>query len=70
MRRPDELVHSRARVENRYAMFPLEGYPSSRLPTWPGADVKILAAPALAQETGNRGGRDRPTDPRRGTRSA
>ena len=50
MRPPQQLVHSRARVRSRYALFPLEGYPSSRLPTWPGADVKILASPALGAE--------------------
>jgi (S)-ureidoglycine aminohydrolase len=47
MRPPQQLVHSRARVRQRYAMFPLEGYPFSRLPTWPGAEVRILAAPAI-----------------------
>src|SRR3954468_20086717 len=47
MRRPDQLVHSRARVRQRYALFPLEGYPTSRLPSWPDAEVRVLAAPAL-----------------------
>jgi (S)-ureidoglycine aminohydrolase len=47
MRPPEQLVHSRARARGRYAMFPLEGYPASRLPEWPGAEVRILAAPAL-----------------------
>ena len=47
MRPPDQLVHSRARVQNRYAMFPLEGYPLSRLPLWPAAEVRVLASPAL-----------------------
>jgi glyoxylate utilization-related uncharacterized protein len=28
-------------------MFPLEGYPTSRLPNWPDAEVRVLAAPAL-----------------------
>jgi (S)-ureidoglycine aminohydrolase len=28
-------------------MFPLEGYPPSRLPSWPDAEVRVLAAPAL-----------------------
>jgi (S)-ureidoglycine aminohydrolase len=50
MRPPEQLVHSRASVRTRYAMFPLEGYPLSRLPTWPGAEVRILAAPALGAE--------------------
>jgi (S)-ureidoglycine aminohydrolase len=27
--------------------MPLEGYPVSRLPGWPGAEVKVLASPAL-----------------------
>src|SRR3954464_1989545 len=47
MRRPDQLVHSRARARHRYALFPLEGYPTSRLPSWPDAEVRVLAAPAL-----------------------
>src|SRR3954464_14179781 len=47
MRRPDQLVHSRARARQRYALFPLEGYPTSRLPSWPDAEVRVLAAPAL-----------------------
>jgi (S)-ureidoglycine aminohydrolase len=47
MRPPQQLVHSRARVRQRYALFPLEGYPASRLPTWPDAQVHVLAAPAL-----------------------
>jgi (S)-ureidoglycine aminohydrolase len=47
MRPPEQLVHSRTRVRQRYALFPLEGYPFSRLPAWPGAEVRILAAPQL-----------------------
>jgi (S)-ureidoglycine aminohydrolase len=47
MRPPDQLVHSRARVAQRYALFPLEGFPLSRLPSWPDAEVRVLAAPAL-----------------------
>ncbi|MGA2233156.1 MAG: (S)-ureidoglycine aminohydrolase [Tepidisphaeraceae bacterium] len=47
MRTPEQLVHSRARARGRYALFPLEGYPFSRLPTWPSAQVRILASPAL-----------------------
>ena len=27
--------------------MPLEGFPNSRLPTWPGAQVRVLASPAL-----------------------
>ena len=47
MRPVNQLVHSRARVRPRYALLPLEGFPASRLPTWPDAEVKVLAAPAL-----------------------
>ncbi|MEO6436353.1 MAG: hypothetical protein ABIP55_11430, partial [Tepidisphaeraceae bacterium] len=47
MRPPNELVHSRARARQRYALFPLSGYPASRLPSWPDAEVRVLAAPAL-----------------------
>jgi (S)-ureidoglycine aminohydrolase len=47
MRAPHQLVHSRARVRQRYALFPLEGYPTSRLPNWPDAEVRVLASPAL-----------------------
>ena len=50
MRAPHQLVHSRARVRQRYALFPLEGYPTSRLPTWPDAEVRVLAAPALGAQ--------------------
>ncbi|MEO0963823.1 MAG: (S)-ureidoglycine aminohydrolase [Planctomycetota bacterium] len=47
MRRPDQLVQSRARVSRRYALMPLEGFPPSRLPGWGDADVFVLASPAL-----------------------
>jgi (S)-ureidoglycine aminohydrolase len=47
MRPVNQLVHSRTRVKQRYALMPLEGFPVSRLPTWPDAEVKVLAAPAL-----------------------
>jgi (S)-ureidoglycine aminohydrolase len=47
MRRPDQLVHSRARARQRYALFPLEGYPTSRLPMWERGEHFVLAAPAL-----------------------
>lgn len=50
MRPPNQLVHSRARVRQRYAMFPLEGYPTSRLPSWPDAEVRVLASPALGAQ--------------------
>jgi (S)-ureidoglycine aminohydrolase len=47
MRSVNQLVHSRTRVGRRHALMPLEGYPASRLPTWPDAQVKVLASPAL-----------------------
>jgi (S)-ureidoglycine aminohydrolase len=47
MRATNQLVHSRARVRQRYALFPLEGYPLSRLPAWRGAEVRVLASPAI-----------------------
>jgi len=50
MRGPHELLTSRARVRDRYALFPLEGYPLSRLPAWPGVEARVLAAPALGAE--------------------
>ena len=50
MRKPQDLVHSRTRVTSRYAIMPLEGFPISRLPACPGADVRVLASPALGAE--------------------
>src|SRR4051812_4878757 len=47
MRAPHQLVHSRTRVRERYALMPLEGFPVSRLPSWPDAEVRVLASPAL-----------------------
>ena len=47
MRSVEQLVHTRTRVCSNYALMPLEGFPVSRLPTWPDAAVKVLAAPAL-----------------------
>jgi (S)-ureidoglycine aminohydrolase len=47
MRTQSQLLNSRTRVRPRYALFPLEGVPFSRLPEWPGASVRVLAAPAL-----------------------
>ena len=47
MQPPNQLVSSRARVRQRYAMFPLSGYPTSRLPMWADAEVRVLAAPAM-----------------------
>jgi (S)-ureidoglycine aminohydrolase len=50
MRPVDQLVHARTRVRPRYALMPLEGFPVSRLPTWPDAEVKVLASPALGAQ--------------------
>jgi (S)-ureidoglycine aminohydrolase len=47
MRAIHELLHSRTRVRQRYALMPLEGFPASRLPLWTGAEVRVLAAPPL-----------------------
>jgi (S)-ureidoglycine aminohydrolase len=47
MRAPNELLHSRTRLASRYALFPLEGYPPSKLPDWPGVETRILASPAM-----------------------
>jgi (S)-ureidoglycine aminohydrolase len=50
MRPPDQLVHSRARLRARYALFPIEGYPPSRLPLWTAAEVRVLASPAIGAQ--------------------
>jgi len=47
MRALHQLVHGRTRTRARYALMPLEGFPASRLPGWPGAEVKVLASPEL-----------------------
>jgi (S)-ureidoglycine aminohydrolase len=47
MRAQHQLLHSRTRVKPRYALFPVEGIPFSRLPDWKNTDVRILAAPVL-----------------------
>ncbi len=47
MRAQHELLHGRARLRPRYALFPLEGYPCSRLPHWPGVEARVLASPAM-----------------------
>ena len=49
MRPSHQLVHSRARVGTRYALFPLEGYPTSRIPGW-DCDTRVLASPALGAQ--------------------
>src|ERR1700749_2066258 len=50
MRPREKLVQARTRVSARYALMPLEGFPVSRLPTWPDAQVKVLASPALGAQ--------------------
>lgn len=50
MRPIQSLVHGRTRVTPRYALLPLEGFPFSRLPTWPTAQVRVLASPRLGAE--------------------
>ncbi len=47
MRSQNQLLSSRTRVRPRYALLPLEGIPLSRLPEWPGASIRVFAAPAL-----------------------
>lgn len=47
MRKQNELLGSRATVREHYALLPLEGIPYSRLPEWPEAEIRVLAAPAL-----------------------
>lgn len=47
MRPHSSLVHSRTRVTPNYALMPLEGFPFSRLPGWPSAEVRVLASPAI-----------------------
>ncbi len=61
MRSQDRLLHSRARLRPRYAVFPLEGYPLSRLPHWPDVEARVLASPALGA-----GFAEYLLDPRRG----
>lgn len=50
MRTPDQLIHSRARLRPRYALFPLEGFPVSRLPSCPEAEARVLASAALGAQ--------------------
>jgi (S)-ureidoglycine aminohydrolase len=50
MRRPEQIVHSRTRVGPRFALMPLEGFPVSRLPRCPEAEVRVLASPALGAQ--------------------
>ena len=50
MRPLQSLVHARTRVRPHYALMPLEGFPPSRLPTWPDAQVFVLSSPRLGSE--------------------
>lgn len=51
MRSIQSLVHARTRVSSRYALMPLEGFPSSRLPSFPDAtNVRVLASPQLGAQ--------------------
>src|SRR4029453_14235674 len=50
MRTSEQLVHSRARLRPRFALFPLEGFPPSRLPGFEGCEARILASPALGAQ--------------------
>src|SRR3954454_12605054 len=50
MRPVTSLVHARTRVRPSYALMPLEGFPFSRLPSWPDAQVRVLASPAIGAE--------------------
>jgi (S)-ureidoglycine aminohydrolase len=47
MRAVEQLVHTRTRVRERYALMPLEGFPFSKLPACPEAQVRVLASPKL-----------------------
>ncbi len=47
MRQPHQLLQSRARLRDRFAVFPLKGFPFSRLPQWPGVEARVLASPAI-----------------------
>ena len=47
MRAINELLHSRTRVRSRYALMPMEGFPTSRIPGWENAEIRVLASPAL-----------------------
>ena len=40
-------IISRARVRDRYALMPIDGFPPSKLPRWRDTEARILAAPAL-----------------------
>lgn len=44
---PGAIGHNRGVVKRNYAFIPPEGVLASRLPEWPGAIVRFLAAPSL-----------------------
>jgi (S)-ureidoglycine aminohydrolase len=50
MRGLNQLVTSRTFLGQRSALFPLEGYPNSRLPLFPEAQVRTLASPRMGAE--------------------
>jgi len=47
LRTQTQLRHTRTRLRPRYALFPLEGYPTSNLPHWTGTESRILTSPAM-----------------------
>ncbi len=47
MRTQTQLRHTRTRLDPRFALFPLEGYPASNLPLWPGVEARILTSPVM-----------------------
>ncbi len=47
MRSQIQLRHTRTRVRQRYALMPLEGFPTSNLPQWTDTEARVLASPAL-----------------------
>ena len=47
MRTQAQLRHTRTRVRERYALMPLEGFPTSVIPPWLGTEARVLASPAL-----------------------
>lgn len=43
----NQSLNSRARVRDRYALMPLDGFTPSRIPRWKETEARILAAPSL-----------------------
>jgi (S)-ureidoglycine aminohydrolase len=71
MRAPHQLVHSRARRRDRFALFPIEGFPTSRIPGWDRTDARVLASPEIGagfamytMDVAAGGGATRPADRR------